>query len=238
MLIRNLNLRFHTPDATAGDSAASGGGTPTPADAAAAAQKAIDDAAAKAVADAAAAKPEETKVDKVEDLPDWAQKEIAKTRQEAAKYRTEKAAESTKLENVLKFLGIGADGKPVVDPEKAAETAIAKAADAERKLAIFMAANGKADPAKLLDSKSFNDSVATVDPSDSAAITALIEAAVTANPNLKTTAQAAGSSGLGNLAGGGDAGKITEEEMIKLSKEDPEKLDKLHREGKLTHLLT
>lgn len=230
-----LNLRFVDPPA---DPAASGG-TPTPADAAAAAQKAIDDAAAKVIADAAAAKPdEETKIDKVEDLPEWAQKEIAKTRQEAAKYRTEKAAESTKLESVLKALGLGADGKPVTDPAAETAAATAKAADAERKLAIFMAANGKADPAKLLDSKSFNDSVATVDPSDSAAITALIEAAVTANPNLKTTAQAAGSSGLGNLAGGGDAGKITEEEMIKLSKEDPAKLDALYREGKLAHLLT
>lgn len=248
MLIRSLKLMFHVNEADAG----TGGGAPSPADVAA--QAAATKAAAdKAVADAGQGKTDEdaeaerllaetiaaedAKNKKtIEDLEPWAQKEIRDARAEAAKARVEKNKAQADKEKVLAALGLGPDGKDLpTDPTVAASQSETLAA--KRELAVFKAANGKADPAKLLDSRSFINSIAAVDPSDSSAIVALIEAAVKENPQFKTTTQAAGSSGLGTLTGGGEPGKITEEEMVRLSKEDPEKLDKLYREGKLAHLL-
>ena len=46
------------------------------------------------------------------------------------------------------------------------------------------AATAGGDPAALLDSASFLASLAAVDPSDTAAVTAAIQSAVTANPRL------------------------------------------------------
>jgi hypothetical protein len=85
-----------------------------------------------------------------------------------------------------KALGLVKD-EPI-DPAKLTEsltTSQAEAKQARVELAVFRsAAAAGGDPAALLDSSSFLASLAAVDPSDSAAVTAAIQAAVAANPRL------------------------------------------------------
>lgn len=121
--------------------------------------------------------------------------EIDKLRKENGAARTTakaQAAEEARAElaqSIGKAIGLVPD--EAADPAKlteqlTAQTAAAKQAQIE--LAVYRAADAaKGDPAALLDSRTFLEKVAAIDPSDSAAITAAITEAVTANPRLGTT---------------------------------------------------
>jgi len=171
----------------------------------------------------------------VEDL----QKELAKVRQEAAGHRV---AAKTAAEEAQKALtdrlavALGLKQDAAADPEaltKSLTAAQAEAAQRARELAIFKAASTVgADPNRLLDSNSFMTSVQGLDPSDGAAVTAAIQAAITANQTLKAV-QAAAASGT-ELGGSGETGQITDEQLARMS---PEQITKALKEGKLAHLL-
>jgi hypothetical protein len=172
----------------------------------------------------------------VTDLPAWAQKIITDTRKEAGDDRAAaKTAEQSITDKIATALGL----KPDAATDPAALTAAlteaqAKSTAAARELAIFKAAaSAGADPSKLLDSNSFTSSVSGLDPSDGAAISAAITAAVAANPNLKAVLAAAASGT--ELGGTGETGQITEQQLAAMSPE--EKVAAL-KAGKLQHLLT
>jgi hypothetical protein len=148
-------------------------------------------------------------------LPDDAaalKAEILRLRGENASARTNaKAAAADEARKELaqqigKALGIVADGEPA-DPAKLTEQlTAAKAAqtDAARELAVFKAAGQHgADPARLLDSRSFLASIKDADPADTAAIAAAVKAAVDANPAFKTT-PTPGASSVDHAGGSGE----------------------------------
>lgn len=124
--------------------------------------------------------------------PEAAKAEIERLRRENGTARTNaKAQAATEARNELaqtigKALGLVAD-EPV-DPAKLTEQLTseqAKARQAQVELAVFRAAGDAAgDPAALLDSRTFLAKLADIDPSDTAAVTAAITAAVAENPRL------------------------------------------------------
>lgn len=126
------------------------------------------------------------------DSPEAAQAEIERLRRENGAARTNakaQAAEEAKKElaqTIGKALGLVED-EPI-DPAKLTEsltTAQAEAKQAQVALAVYQnASTGGGDPVALLDSTTFLKSVAAVDPTDSAAVTAAIQSAVAANPRL------------------------------------------------------
>lgn len=124
--------------------------------------------------------------------PVAAEAEIKRLRQENGAARTNaKAQAAADAKNELaqtigKALGLVKD-EPI-DPAKLTESLTTAQADAKKarvELAIFRTATtAGGDPAALLDSASFLKSLDAVDPDDSAAVTAAIQSAVTANPRL------------------------------------------------------
>lgn len=67
-----------------------------------------------------------------------------------------------------------------------AQTGVARQAQVE--LAVYRAAGSlEGDPARLLDSRSFMNAVANVDPTDATAVSEAIKTALEANPDLKVT---------------------------------------------------
>ncbi len=107
----------------------------------------------------------------------------------AAKAAALTAADAAKAElaqSIGKALGLVQD-EPL-DPAKLTEELTAEKTAAQQarvELAVFKAATAaNGDPAALLDSSSFLASLKDVDPADTAAVQAAIEAAVTANPRL------------------------------------------------------
>lgn len=180
-----------------------------------------------------------TTAEKVEDLPAWAQKIITDTRKEAGDYRTAaKTAADNAQKELTDKLAVALGLKPDAATDPAALTASLTAAQsaaqsAARELAIFKAAASVgADPARLLDSNSFMSSVSGLDPADGAAVTAAINAAVAANPNLKAVLAAAASGT--ELGGTGETGQITEAQLAQMT---PEEINTALRAGKLKHLL-
>lgn len=143
------------------------------------------------------AQPEPT-AQKVEDLPDWAQKVIKEARDDAAKTRVtakQQAADEAKkqmAQDIGRALGIITDDTPPEDqltPDQlkdllAGERTTAKGARVE--LAVFKAAQGGGgfNAAALLDSRAFLDSIKDIDPTDSEALTLKIAEAVQAQPWL------------------------------------------------------
>ena len=122
--------------------------------------------------------------------PAVARAEIEKLRRENASARTnakQTAADEARKEltqQIGKALGLLEDE---VDPEKLTAELTASQASAKQaqiELAVFRAAGDLADPQQLLDSRAFLEKVAAIDPTDSAALTAAITAAVEANPRL------------------------------------------------------
>lgn len=134
-------------------------------------------------------------------LPQWAQDTIKAARGEAGKARTtakQAAADQARQElaqTIGKALGIVQDDEPA-DPEKLTQQLAAEQAKARQtavELAVYRTArDAGADPDALLDSRQFAAAVADVDPSDTAAITAAIAAAVEVNPRLSAQQQPAG----------------------------------------------
>jgi hypothetical protein len=175
---------------------------------------------------------------KVESLDAGVQKIIADLRKEAGDHRVAaKTAGEAATKDLTERLAVALGLKPDAATDPATLTASLTAAQqsakgAARELAIFKAASASgADPSKLLDSNTFTTSVAGLDPTDSTAITAAIEAAVAANPLLKTT-RAVGASGI-ELGGSGDS-QITEAQLAQMT---PEQVVLARKEGRLAHLL-
>lgn len=153
-----------------------------------------------------------TDAEKVEDLPEWAQKQIRDLRKENGDRRTKLTAAETAQRDALRSLAKAAgidlpgDEDEQVDPAKLTQELTA-AQQAQRDTALELtlyktAASANADPTKLLDSRSFMAAVKDVDPSDGAAVKAAIAKAVTDNPTLK--AQAAGQSSADHAGGSGE----------------------------------
>ncbi len=140
--------------------------------------------------------------------------EIARLRKENAADRTgakTKAAEDAKsalVQELGKALGL-VQGDEAPDPAKLTEQLTAQqetARTAQLELAVFKAAGAKgADATALLDSRSFLTAVNGVDPTDSAAITAAIEKAITENPKFKAV-QVAATNSAQHAGGSGEAG--------------------------------
>ncbi|MFZ3547709.1 hypothetical protein ACODT3_19240 [Streptomyces sp. 4.24] len=119
--------------------------------------------------------------------------ELTAARAEAGKGRVnakQQAADTARAELTAQLLGI-------LDPSKAGQeatpeeltqqltTAQAQARQTAVELAVYRtAAAAGADADVLLDSRTFADSLAGIDPADTAAVTAAVKAAVTANPRL------------------------------------------------------
>lgn len=164
-------------------------------------------------------------VESVDALPGWAQKLITDVRKEAGDYRTQAktAAEKAQQELTDKLaVALGLKSDAAVDPAALTASltaAQASAQSAARELAIFKAAAATgADPSRLLDSNSFMSSVNGLDPTDGAAITAAIAAAVAANPILKA-AQAAAASGT-ELSGTQEQGQLTDADLKRMSADE------------------
>ena len=127
------------------------------------------------------------------DDPAAAKAEIERLRKENGATRTNakaQAAEEARVsmaQEIGKALGLIKGDEPA-DPVKLTEQLTAAGAEARQakiELAVFRAAQATdADPTALLDSRTFLAKVATVDPSDSAAIEAAVAEAVAANPRL------------------------------------------------------
>lgn len=112
------------------------------------------------------------------------------------------------FDTIAKAFGAKTDDPP--DPAVLAEQVTqeqAKAREAAVQLAVYRNASAAgANPDALLDSASFLRTLAEVDPSDTAGVTAAIRTAVEANPRLKATTDdpfpTAGQAGIG-VSGGG-----------------------------------
>jgi hypothetical protein len=151
---------------------------------------------------------------KVEDLPDWAQKVIRDTRNEAAGNRTKANDAENKhqgtLDAIAKALGLK-DEQP--DPAKLAEQLQTSQAEGRQRaveLAVYRtAAKHSADPEALLDSRGFASKVGDLDPNAADFTTKVdtaIQEAVSNNPKLKA-AQAATRSGSEFAGGSGENGQ-------------------------------
>lgn len=118
-------------------------------------------------------------------------------------------AQQQQLDAIAKALGLKADDTPP-DPEKLTadiKAEQARAREAQVQLAVYRNATAAgANPDALLDSASFLRTLAEVDPTDAAGVTAAIRTAVEANPRLKATTDdpfpTAGQAGIG-VSGGG-----------------------------------
>ena len=137
----------------------------------------------------------------VDDLPDWAQREIRSARREAANARTKgktaaDEARQSLVDEVSKALGLApTDEPPSVDDLMAqVTTSRDETRQARVELAVYQAAAPlRVDAAALLDSRSFVATLTDIDPTDSDAVTDAIKTAVANNPRL-SAAQAAGAS--------------------------------------------
>ena len=127
------------------------------------------------------------------DDPAAAKTEIERLRKENGSDRVNaKAQAATDARNefaqtIGKALGLIKDDEPADPAALTAQltTAGAEARQAKVELAVFRAAQATdADPSALLDSRTFLAKLADVDPSDTAAVTAVIAEAVAANPRL------------------------------------------------------
>lgn len=186
-----------------------------------------DDAAAEAALAAAIndANGSSTAAEKVEDLPEWAQKIIRDTRQEAATHRTAaKTAADQAQKDLTEKLSVALGLKPdaATDPKALTEQltqAQQNARAASIKLAVYQAAGAhQGNPDALLDSNTFLAKVSALDPIAAdfgTQVGEAIKAAVAANPSLKT-ARAAGASTVDNPPGG-ENGQLTAEQVKKMT---------------------
>lgn len=166
----------------------------TPAEGASAPTESLTDAHAEALlADAVQLAEEQNQTgSSLPDDPDALRAEIARLRRENGAARTNaktQAADEARAEfaqQIGKILGLVDDDAPT-DPSALTEQLTATQAAARQaqiELAVYRAAGTDADPAALLDSRSFLEKVANVDPADSDALSQVIAEAVAANPRL------------------------------------------------------
>ena len=181
--------------------------------------------AAAATAPTAQAPTATAETGKVEDLPEWAQKIIRDSRDEAGKARTTaKANAAAEARDALakeigKALGLVKDDE-TPDPAKLTEQLTATQAQARQaaiELAVYKAAGKHSgDPVAILDSRAFLASVQALDPNGSdftSAVDAAIKAAVEGNPKLKATAPAAGASTVQHAGGSGEAARTLDAQI-------------------------
>lgn len=164
-------------------------------------------------------------------LPDWARRSLQEARDQAYKARTNKstAAQEARdeiLGQLSKALGLTKD-EPL-DPAKLAEDLKdrdGKLRDTTVQLAVLRAApKAGGDPDALLDSRSFLDSLHSLDPASegfAGQVQAAIEKAVRDNPRLGAGTPV--TRGGGEIGGGtkdkGDDGEMTWEKADKLAKD-------------------
>ena len=177
--------------------------------------------------------------------PEESQKLVKNLRTEAATNRTKATtAEQEKqatLDKIATALGLKADD----DPAKAAQTA-AEERDAAQSVARNLAAENAvmkaalkagANPEALADSRSFMRQIEALDPAvDDFAVkvSEAVDAAVKANPTLKTAPAVPARSG-GPVGGGTPpAGQLTEEDVKTMT---PAQIVAAKAEGRLNHLL-
>ena len=155
-----------------------------------------DDQASALLADAVAAADKanaETPSMSPWDDPAAAKAEIERLRKENGATRTNAKAQAAEeartalAQEIGKALGL-VKGDETADPVKLTEQLTAAGAEARQakiELAVFRASQATdADPNALLDSRTFLAKVASVDPTDAAAIEAAVAEAVAANPRL------------------------------------------------------
>lgn len=144
---------------------------------------------------------------------------IHKLRGENAKDRTEaktRAAEQARTDltqQIGRALGLITDDETPT-PEALTESltkAQEDARTAQAQLAVYKAAQGRADADALLDSQAFNRKIADLDLTDATAITKAIDDFTKENPRFKP-AQVAGTSAIEHPAGSGE-GAITREQF-------------------------
>lgn len=179
--------------------------------------------------------------EKVEDLPDWAQRIIRDARKEAGDHRTAaKTAGEQAQKDLSEKIAVALGLKPDAAQDPAALTASLQKEQAERlkaarELAVFKtAAATGADPSKLLDRASFLSSIDGIDPSDGAAIKTAVEAAIAADATLKAT-RAVAPSTVETPGGPGEQGQITEAQLAQMT---PEQIAEAYEKGLLKGLLT
>lgn len=182
------------------------------------------------------------------DDPTAAQAEIERLRRENAKDRTNAKAQAAEdarrdLANTIgKALGIVEDGAET-DPAKLTESLTASQAEAKRarvELAVFRnAAAAGADPAALLDSASFLEKVAALDPSDASALSEAIKAAVEANPRLGAAPAGPTPPAPNPAQGAGASGPATPTQLgsADLERMSPEQIVEARKSGQLADLL-
>lgn len=147
---------------------------------------------------------------KIEELPDWAQKHIADLRKEngdrrqANKTAVEEAARKA-AEDAYKKMGVTL-GLVKADEAPDASKVDSALADSQRELAVYRLAPQGVDVQRMLDSRSFMNSLSSIDPTDTAALKTAIDAAVNSNSAFKVTPVVPKSGG--DLGGGsGEAAK-------------------------------
>lgn len=161
------------------------------------------------------------------------EKELTAARQEAAKDRVnakaqaaQEASEKTKndlVASILGTLGVAPDGKkvPTVDDLTGALTTVQaenrtlKLKDTVRDLA----ADTKADPAKLFQHTGFLTAVAALEPSDTAGVKSVILDTLKEYPYLAAGQVSAGKSGTDMSGGSGEGAKSITEQILALEAE-------------------
>lgn len=175
------------------------------------------------------------------DTTDWkaeARKWEQRAKDNKSASETATAQQQSTLDTIAKALGLKTDD---ADPAKLAAQLAAKDTEARQskvELAVYRAASTHgADPAALLDSRGFLNSVNDLDPSGkdfNSKVSDAIKAAVEGNPKLKVTPPGPARSG-GEFPGGSGAGTPISEDQ--LSKMTPTEITKAYNEGRLKHLM-
>lgn len=151
--------------------------------------------------------------ERVEDLPDWAQKIVREARKDAGDSRVAaKTAQDELIQKMGKALGLIKEGGDKPTAEQLTKQ-LTESQDTGRtatvQLAVFrLAGQHQADPNALTDSNTFLAKVRALDPTSTdfdTKVSAAIKDAVEKNPKLKLV-QAAGQSG-GQFTGGTGEGQ-------------------------------
>ena len=149
--------------------------------------------------------------ERVEDLPDWAQRIIRETRTEAADHRTRRTAAERALDSIRKAIDPDAEGGDQAPDADALATQLATERAARRdqaaELVLHRAASDLGiDPGAVADSRGFARALAELDPGASDFADQVKAAATKAaedNPRLKATPSAPSASSGGRMTNAG-----------------------------------
>ncbi|MFB8763833.1 hypothetical protein [Nocardiopsis alba] len=148
--------------------------------------------------------------ERVEDLPDWAQRIIRETRTEAADHRTRRTAAERALDSIRKAIDPDAESDQAPDADAlATQLATERAArrDQAAELVLHRAAGDLGiDPGAVADSRAFERALAELDPGAEDFADQVKAAATKAaedNPRLKATSSAPSASSGGRMTNAG-----------------------------------